>query len=155
MSIPLPPSAIGRLPEIRAANLNLITAFESHPIFTSQASRRQGKIYFMWDFAMRTETMFQSILPNLPSSATTRPNPNPPPATLNEEQKEEARGDVVGRCMLLWTMITDTTGKTGMMFGEVPGQGVELGDEVQRAAATVTDVIFEREGQPAAGPISA
>lgn len=38
-------------------------------------------------------------------------------------------------------MIADTSGKTGMMFGEAPGQGVDLGDAVKSAAKNVVDVI--------------
>lgn len=40
-------------------------------------------------------------------------------------------------------MITDTTGKTGMMFGEQPGRGVELGDAVRRASEELVRVIEE------------
>ncbi|KAF2185088.1 hypothetical protein K469DRAFT_489620, partial [Zopfia rhizophila CBS 207.26] len=122
----------------------LIQAFESHSVFESQYSTRSGKIYFMWDFANRTEAMFQSILHNYPppdTPATRRTIPNVPPACMTEKQREELREDAVGRCMLLWTMITDSSGKTGMMFGEAPGQGVELGDEVKRKAEDVKSMI--------------
>jgi hypothetical protein len=42
----------------------------------------------------------------------------------------------------LWSMIKDTSGKTAMMFGEMPGQGVDLGDEVRKASDAVSAVIF-------------
>lgn len=40
----------------------------------------------------------------------------------------------------LHSMITDTTGMSGMMFGEMPGQGVDLGDAVKSASANVDAV---------------
>jgi hypothetical protein len=92
-----------RLPQIREANLNLISAFESHPAYAAQSQQRQGKIYFMWDFAMRTEAMFQSILHNLPppdTPATRRTIPNVPPTSMTDAQRDELRKDAVGRCMM-------------------------------------------------------
>jgi hypothetical protein len=40
----------------------------------------------------------------------------------------------------LWSMITDTSPMSGIMFGEMPGQGVDVGDEVRKAADAVKDV---------------
>jgi hypothetical protein len=39
-------------------------------------------------------------------------------------------------------MIKDTSGKTAVMFGETPGQGLDLGDEVRKASDAVSGVIF-------------
>lgn len=46
-------------------------------------------------------------------------------------------------------MIKDTSGKTGIMFGEAPGRGIELGDEIKRAADAVKDVVFQSESSEA------
>lgn len=42
---------------------------------------------------------------------------------------------------MLPNMIEDTSGATEMMMQEKPGQGVDLGDEVRRAARHVLDVV--------------
>ena len=39
-------------------------------------------------------------------------------------------------------MIKDTSGKTAVMFGEKPGQGLDLGDEIRKASDAVSSVIF-------------
>lgn len=98
-----PSSAAELLPEIRAANNSLIQAFEAHPQFAPQHSRRQGKIYFMWDFAKRTSAMFDSILQDLPppdTPATRGSIPNVPPSSMSQRQKKELRDDAVGRCVM-------------------------------------------------------
>jgi len=41
----------------------------------------------------------------------------------------------------LHSMITDTSGMSAMMFGEAPGQGVDLGDAVKSAADNVDAVV--------------
>lgn len=43
----------------------------------------------------------------------------------------------------LWTMITDTSGKTSKMFREEPGKGIDLGDAVRNAAEGVTNVVLD------------
>ncbi|KAF2474678.1 uncharacterized protein BDR25DRAFT_111038 [Lindgomyces ingoldianus] len=142
----LPPSSLHRISQIQSANLSLISAFESHPTFSSQHSSRQGKIYFMWDFAKRTDAMFQSLMHSYaqPDTPATRGSvPDLPPARMTEEQSGELKEDVVGRCVMLWTMITDGSGKTGVMFGEVEGQEVDLGEDVRAKAEVVRRVIFE------------
>lgn len=42
-------------------------------------------------------------------------------------------------------MITDTSGMAGMMFGEVPGQGVDVGEAVRAASNNVEGVLFGRQ----------
>jgi hypothetical protein len=82
------PATIERLPAIRDANLALIRAFEAHPVYASQSTQRSGKIYFMWDFAQRTNAMLESVLQN------------PPPASMSKGQKNELAMDAVGRCVM-------------------------------------------------------
>jgi hypothetical protein len=87
--LPIPASAMQRIPEIRDANRALIAAFESHPSYASQSTSRSGKVYFMWDFATRTDAMFEAILNN-----------DAPTASMSEKQREESKSDSVGRCMM-------------------------------------------------------
>jgi hypothetical protein len=57
----------------------------------------------MWDFASRTEAMFEAILNNSPPSdtlATRGTVPNVPVASMSPAQREELKGDSVGRCMM-------------------------------------------------------
>jgi hypothetical protein len=97
--LPIPASAMQRIPEIRDANRALIAAFESHPSYASQSSSRSGKVYFMWDFATRTNAMFEAILNN-DAPATKSSNQSVPTARMSEKQKEESKSDSVGRCMM-------------------------------------------------------
>jgi hypothetical protein len=39
-------------------------------------------------------------------------------------------------------MIKDTSGKTAVMFGETPGQGLDLGDDVRRASDAISSIVF-------------
>ncbi|KAF2797677.1 hypothetical protein K505DRAFT_322425 [Melanomma pulvis-pyrius CBS 109.77] len=145
-NLPLPPGAMSRIPQISEANRALIQAFESHAAFASQSAQRSGKVYFMWDFANRTEAMFQSILQNYPppdTPATRGTIPNVPPASMTQTERDELKEDSVGRCMMLHSMIKDTSGKTAIMFGEAPGRGIDLGDDLKRAADAVKDVIYQ------------
>ena len=38
-------------------------------------------------------------------------------------------------------MITDTTGQTGMMFGEQPGRGIDLGNGIKSASQELVSII--------------
>jgi hypothetical protein len=91
------------LSAIRDANLALIRAFEAHSACRFQTAQRSGKIYFMWDFANRTNAMFESILGNAapPDTPATRSSvPNVPFASMNAVQKKELVDDAVGRCTM-------------------------------------------------------
>jgi hypothetical protein len=39
------------------------------------------------------------------------------------------------------SMITDSTGMTGMMFGEQPGRGIDLGNAVKNASQELVRII--------------
>ncbi|PSN65634.1 hypothetical protein BS50DRAFT_590005 [Corynespora cassiicola Philippines] len=123
MVFPIPPSAMQRLPEIRNSNHELVAALEAHPKFAEQRNARQGKVYFMWDFATKTE-------------------PSPDTAAMSEQQKNSFKRDAIGRCILISTLVTDTSGKSSVMFNERPGQVVDLGDRVKSAADALPDVII-------------
>jgi len=103
MSLPVESATVQRLPAIRDANLALVRAFEAHPAYPSQSTQRGGKIFFMWDFASRTNAMFESILQNTPppdTPATRDSVPNVSPASMSEGQRKELVGDAVGRCVM-------------------------------------------------------
>lgn len=96
-------ATIQRLPAIRTANQALIAAFESHSAFPAQANQKGGKVYFMWDFAKRTNAMFDSILDDAPAPdtpATRGSVPTTRPSTMSKAQKNELIGDAVGRCFM-------------------------------------------------------
>ncbi|KAJ4301044.1 hypothetical protein N0V90_003134 [Kalmusia sp. IMI 367209] len=136
-------SSSQQLPAIREAIQGLLQAFESHPQFPAQQSQRKGKIYFMHDFASRTNAMFGSLLNNTPppdTPATRGTIPNVVPSSMTDKQRKELESDAFGRCTMLHTLIYDTTGMAGMMFGEAPGQGVDVGDAVRKAADGVNAV---------------
>ena len=95
---------------------------------------------------MRTNAMFESILENTPPPDTPALRgviPNVSPVNMTEGQRKQLKNDAVGRCMMLWQLLTDTSGRSGMMFGEAPGKGVDVGDEVRRKAEEVKSVIFQ------------
>lgn len=103
MSLPIPPGATSRLPEIRAANGQLIAAFEAHPSFAVQQAQGKGKIYFMWDFARRTNATIESILQGYPppyTPATRDSIPNEPVASMDKGKVKELKEDAVGRCLM-------------------------------------------------------
>ena len=98
----------------------------------------------MHDFAARTAAMFDSILNDAPAPdtpATRGSVPRAKPSSMTEGQREELKSDAVGRCLMLHSMITDSTGMTGMMFGEQPGRGIELGDAVKNASEELARII--------------
>jgi hypothetical protein len=100
---PVDPATVQRLPAIRDANVALVRAFEAHSAYPSQSTQRSGKIFFMWDFASRTNAMLESILNNYPppdTPATRDSVPNVPPARMSEKQKKELVADAVGRCVM-------------------------------------------------------
>ncbi|KAF9692447.1 hypothetical protein EKO04_009609 [Ascochyta lentis] len=139
-----PPGALSQLPQIQSSNKALLSALESHPAFPAQQQARSGKIYFMHDFAARTDAMLDSILNDAPAPdtpATRASVPQARPSTMTAGQRDELKSDAVGRCMMLHSMITDTTGMTAMMFGEQPGRGVDLGDAVKRASEELVAVM--------------
>lgn len=101
--LPAPPGALTRLPQIKDSNKNLLSALGSHPSFATQAQARSGKIYFMHDFAKRTDAMFDSILNDTtaPDTPATRGSiPQAKPSSMSSGQREELKGDAVGRCMM-------------------------------------------------------
>lgn len=101
--IPTPPGALTRLPQIRESNKSLLSALESHPSFAAQQRARSGKVYFMHDFASRTDAMFDSILNDAPAPdtpATRGSVPQARPSTMSAAQKDELKSDAVGRCMM-------------------------------------------------------
>ncbi|KAJ4346300.1 hypothetical protein N0V95_005510 [Ascochyta clinopodiicola] len=137
-------TALSQLPQIQTSNKALLSALEAHPAFPAQQQARSGKVYFMHDFAARTDAMFESILNDAPAPdtpATRGSVPQTRPSTMTASQKEELKSDAVGRCMMLHSMITDTTGMTGMMFGEQPGKGLDLGDAVKSASEALVRLI--------------
>ncbi|KZM23039.1 uncharacterized protein EKO05_0008169 [Ascochyta rabiei] len=137
-------SALIQLPQIQTSNKALLSAIEAHPAFPAQQQARSGKVYFMHDFAARTDAMFDSILNDAPAPdtpATRGSVPQAKPSTMTAGQRDELKSDAIGRCMMLHSMITDTTGMTSTMFGEQPGRGVDLGDAVKRASEALVRVI--------------
>ncbi|KAF2266347.1 hypothetical protein CC78DRAFT_615157 [Lojkania enalia] len=130
-ALPTPQGTSAHLPEIQTTNQALIAAFEAHPHFASQSAARAGKIYFMWDFAKRTDAM-----------TTT---PNVPTGSMTEAQREKLKSDAMGRYVILEMIMNDTTGMTTMMFQEQPGRGVELGELIRTAAKRLQDIIEGRD----------
>ncbi|KAF2280926.1 uncharacterized protein EI97DRAFT_463349, partial [Westerdykella ornata] len=133
----MPPATVPRerLPAIRTANHTLIRSLESHPSFASQHSARRGKIYFIWDFAQRSEAMFKALIEGTAAPDTPATRGVVPPVevgSMTARQRRELENDAVGRCVMLHTLITDTTGMSAMMFQERPGEGVDVGAEVRR-----------------------
>lgn len=85
---------------VREANQALIRAFQEHEQFPVQQAQRRGKIYFMHDFASRTNDMLDSILNNTPppdTPATRGSIPNVAPSSMTEDQKKELEMDALGR----------------------------------------------------------
>lgn len=132
------------LSQTRDANQALIFALQAHPAFPDQFSAHQGKVYFMWDFAKRTHAMFDSLIDDMPAPdtpATRGSIPTAPPSTMTEGQKKALASDAVGRCMMLQMMMDDQSPMSGIMFGEAPGQEVDLGVDVKTKAKAVVDAI--------------
>ena len=96
-----PPSQY--LPALHEANQALILAFESHPQFPAQQTQRKGNLFFMHDFAARTNAMLESLLNNTPppdTPATRGSIPNVAPAAMTEGQRKELQTDAFGRCVM-------------------------------------------------------
>ncbi|KAF2740537.1 hypothetical protein EJ04DRAFT_572354 [Polyplosphaeria fusca] len=122
--------------ELQTADQALCTALESHSAFASQRAAKSGNVYFLWDFARRTDAMFSSILDDAPAPDTpgTRGSvPTARPSTMNESQRQQLKSDA-----MLDMLISDTTGKTAMMFGGGQGQTADLGREIKDASKSVT-----------------
>jgi len=54
--------ATSNIEPVRNANLALILALQVHPAFAAQEAQRKGKVFFIWDFAARTEATFKVIV---------------------------------------------------------------------------------------------
>lgn len=101
--MPTPPGALTRLPQVKESNKNLLSALESHPAFPQQQQARSGKVYFMHDFANRTDAMLDSILndtvaPDTPAGRGSVPQAKP--SSMSASQRDELKSDAVGRCLL-------------------------------------------------------
>ncbi|KAJ8107821.1 hypothetical protein OPT61_g8596 [Boeremia exigua] len=144
MSTREPAADPNSLAQIRDSNKTLLSALEAHQAFPQQQRARSGKVYFMHDFASRTDAMFDSILNDVPAPdtpATRGSVPQAKPSTMTQSQRDELKSDVVGRCAMLHSMITDISGMTAMMFGEQPERRVDLGDAVERASQELVNGI--------------
>ena len=60
MSLPVPQNS--DLAAVKAANQALCDAFEAHPSMQSQYAAKAGNVYFMWDFAKRTNAMLEPVV---------------------------------------------------------------------------------------------
>jgi len=98
------------IPRIREANQTLIEALEAHSLFQSQAGARIGKVYFMWDFAKRNDTISDVLIAGVlpPDTPATRESmPNAPPSALTDQQKNGLIRNAIGRCLVCFNTTMD------------------------------------------------
>jgi hypothetical protein len=103
MNAVVPEEALDRLEEIRSAHLQLIEAIKDHSSFQRQHDARNGKIFWMWDFVMRTDQMFNAILDNKPPVDTPSTRdwaPPVPPSEMNTTDLKKLKAEACGRCWM-------------------------------------------------------